>query len=90
MEKVLEEANKAFMHNEHLGYVPTCPSTLSALASVPRQVKMPLMFACPDFKDYLKSARLQARKLELNLQAVHSDILGTSEFKLLVFDASIA
>jgi len=90
MEKVFKEAGKAFMHNDHLGYVLTCPSNLGTGLRAGAMVKVPLISARPDFKDYLKSVKLQARgtagvdsaSTGGTWDISNSDRLGTSEVEL--------
>jgi len=50
-----------FMHNEHLGFILTCPSNLGTGLRAGCMVKVPLFSARADFKDTLKKMRLQAR-----------------------------
>merc|ERR1712032_352972 len=50
-----------FMHNDHLGFILTCPSNLGTGLRAGAMVKVPLFSARADFKDILKKMRLQAR-----------------------------
>ena len=50
-----------FMHNDHLGYILTCPSNLGTGLRAGTMVKLPLFSARKDFKDILKKMKLQAR-----------------------------
>ncbi|CAD7973027.1 unnamed protein product [Amoebophrya sp. A120] len=50
-----------FMHNDHLGFILTCPSNLGTGLRAGAMVKVPLFSARPDFKDILKKMKLQAR-----------------------------
>jgi creatine kinase len=50
-----------FMHNDHLGFILTCPSNLGTGLRAGAMVKVPLFSARSDFKDTLKKMRLQAR-----------------------------
>merc|ERR1719266_2728306 len=63
--KAIQESLKAdgydFMHNDHLGFILTCPSNLGTGLRAGAMVKLPLLSARPDFKDTLKKMRLQAR-----------------------------
>jgi len=59
--KVLKEAGYDFMHNDHLGYVLTCPSNLGTGLRAGAMVKVPLVSARPDFKDVCARMKLQAR-----------------------------
>jgi creatine kinase len=58
---VLKAEGYDFMHNEHLGYILTCPSNLGTGLRAGAMVQVPLFSARPDFKDTLKKMRLQAR-----------------------------
>jgi len=49
------------MHNDHLGYILTCPSNLGTGLRAGAMVKVPLFSKRADFKDILKKMRLQAR-----------------------------
>merc|ERR1712093_844153 len=55
------ENGSAFMHNEHLGYILTCPSNLGTGLRAGAMVKVPLLSARSDFKNILKKMKLQAR-----------------------------
>merc|ERR1712226_786383 len=63
--KAIQESLKAdgydFMHNDHLGFILTCPSNLGTGLRAGAMVKVPLFSARADFKDILKKMRLQAR-----------------------------
>lgn len=61
VQKCLKEEGYDFMHNDHLGYILTCPSNLGTGLRAGAMVKVPLFSARPDFKDILKKMRLQAR-----------------------------
>merc|ERR1719335_591885 len=61
IQKVLKEQGYDFMHNDHLGYILTCPSNLGTGLRAGCMVKVPLFSARTDFKDILKKMRLQAR-----------------------------
>merc|ERR1719382_2184646 len=61
IQKVLKAEGYDFMHNDHLGYILTCPSNLGTGLRAGAMVKLPLFSARPDFKDVLKKMRLQAR-----------------------------
>merc|ERR1711862_1069300 len=50
-----------FMHNDHLGYILTCPSNLGTGLRAGAMVKVPKFSSREDFKDILKSVKLQAR-----------------------------
>merc|ERR1712050_686320 len=61
MEKCIKEEGYAFMHNDHLGNILTCPSNLGTGLRAGAMVKVPLVSARKDFKAILKSVKLQAR-----------------------------
>merc|ERR1719440_1912814 len=61
IQSVLKNEGYDFMHNEHLGYILTCPSNLGTGLRAGAMVKVPKLSARPDFKDTLKKMRLQAR-----------------------------
>jgi len=61
IQKSLKEDGYDFMHNDHLGFILTCPSNLGTGLRAGAMVKVPLFSARPDFKDILKKMRLQAR-----------------------------
>ena len=49
------------MHNEHLGYILTCPSNLGTGLRAGAMVKVPLVSAREDFKQICGRMGLQAR-----------------------------
>merc|ERR1712226_1360107 len=57
----LEGDGYGIMHNDHLGFILTCPSNLGTGLRAGAMVKVPLFSARPDFKDIMKKMRLQAR-----------------------------
>ncbi|EER07099.1 Creatine kinase B-type, putative, partial [Perkinsus marinus ATCC 50983] len=61
VQEVVKQEGYDFMHNDHLGYVLTCPSNLGTGLRASVMVKVPLLSARPDFKDISKSLHLQAR-----------------------------
>jgi creatine kinase len=61
IQKSLKADGYDFMHNDHLGFILTCPSNLGTGLRAGAMVKLPLLSARPDFKDTLKKMRLQAR-----------------------------
>jgi creatine kinase len=61
IQKSLKEDGYDFMHNDHLGFILTCPSNLGTGLRAGAMVQVPLFSARPDFKDVLKKMRLQAR-----------------------------
>jgi len=60
-EKVLKGEGYGFMHNDHLGYILTCPSNLGTGLRAGAMVKLPLLSARPDFRDMCSGMGLQAR-----------------------------
>jgi len=90
IEKVLSANGYEFMHNDHLGYILTCPSNLGTGLRAGSMVKLPLLSARPDFKDTLKKMKLQARgtagvdsaSTGGTWDISNSDRLGTSEVDL--------
>lgn len=60
-EKVLKAEGYGFMHNDHLGYILTCPSNLGTGLRAGAMVKLPLLSSRKDFKNLMKSMGLQAR-----------------------------
>lgn len=56
-----EQQGRDFMHNDHLGYILTCPSNLGTGLRAGCMVKVPLVSAREDFKKVLGKMGLQAR-----------------------------
>jgi len=61
IQKVLKENGHDFMHNEHLGWVLTCPSNLGTGLRAGCMVKVPKFSSRSDFKAVLAKMGLQAR-----------------------------
>jgi len=61
IQEVLQAEGKEFMHNDHLGWILTCPSNLGTGLRAGAMVKVPLFSARGDFKAILKKMGLQAR-----------------------------
>jgi len=61
IQKVLKEQGHDFMHNEHLGWVLTCPSNLGTGLRAGCMVKVPLFSARADFKEVCGKMGLQTR-----------------------------
>merc|ERR1719152_485265 len=61
VQKVLKAEGYDFMHNDHLGYILTCPSNLGTGLRAGAMAKLPLVSARPDFKNMCKKMGLQAR-----------------------------
>merc|ERR1719213_857247 len=61
VEKVLKAEGSGFMHNDHLGWVLTCPSNLGTGLRAGTMVMLPKVSAREDFKKFLGKMGLQAR-----------------------------
>jgi len=61
VQESLEGDGYGIMHNDHLGFILTCPSNLGTGLRAGCMVTVPLFSARADFKDILKKMRLQAR-----------------------------
>jgi len=61
VQKTLKAEGKDFMHNDHLGYILTCPSNLGTGLRAGAMVNLPLLSKRKDFKDLCKKLGLQAR-----------------------------
>eukprot|EP00452_MALV-II_sp_L67-6_P000299 gene299-117_t len=61
IKEILQEQGKDFMHNDHLGFILTCPSNLGTGLRAGCMVKVPLFSAREDFKSILGKMGLQAR-----------------------------
>merc|ERR1712139_295006 len=61
VQKVLKAAGSDFMHNDHLGWVLTCPSNLGTGLRAGTMVTLPKMSAREDWKALLGKMGLQAR-----------------------------
>merc|ERR1712098_301118 len=61
VQAVLKSEGYDFMHNDHLGWVLTCPSNLGTGLRAGTMVKLPLFSARDDFKAILGKMGLQAR-----------------------------
>jgi len=61
IQEVLKKEGYDFMHNDHLGWVLTCPSNLGTGLRAGAMVKVPLVSGRADFKDTLAKMGLQAR-----------------------------
>jgi len=61
IQKVLKEQGHDFMHNDHLGWVLTCPSNLGTGLRAGCMVKIPLFSARPDFREITGKMGLQCR-----------------------------
>ena len=58
---IKKNKGKQFMHNDHLGYVLTCPSNLGTGLRAGVHVKLPKVSQDKRFDDILKKLRLQKR-----------------------------
>ncbi|XP_005991657.1 creatine kinase, muscle b [Latimeria chalumnae] len=87
IEEIFKGKGKAFMWNEHLGYVLTCPSNLGTGLRGGVHVKLPLLSKHEKFGEVLKRMRLQKRGAGgVDTEAVggvfdisNADRLGSSE-----------
>jgi len=61
VQKVLKMNGYDFMHNDHLGWVLTCPSNLGTGMRCGTMVRLPNVSARDDWKKLIKSMRLQVR-----------------------------
>ena len=61
VEEVVKAEGYSFMHNDHLGYIRTCPSNLGTGLRASVMIKVPLLSKQPNFKDIMSSMKLQAR-----------------------------
>merc|ERR1711937_213052 len=61
VQKVLKAEGSDFMHNDHLGWVLTCPSNLGTGLRAGTMVKLPKVSARDDWKALLGKMGLQAR-----------------------------
>nr|XP_043898297.1 creatine kinase, testis isozyme [Solea senegalensis] len=90
IESLFKEKGQAFMWNEHLGYVLTCPSNLGTGLRAGVHVKLPNMSKNDKFDEVLKRMRLQKRGTGgVDTDAVggvfdisNADRLGFSEVEL--------
>jgi creatine kinase len=90
------EKGYSFMHNDHLGYILTCPSNLGTGLRAGVHVKLPKLSAHPKWKSILNALRLQSRgtggvdtaSTGGTWDISNSDRLGKSEVQLvqLMFD----
>jgi len=61
VEGVLKEKGYEFMHNDHLGYILTCPSNLGTGLRAGAMIKLPLLSKRHDFKAFAGKMGLQVR-----------------------------
>merc|ERR1711966_220478 len=61
VQKVLKAEGSDFMHNDHLGWVLTCPSNLGTGLRAGTMVMLPKLSAREDFKALMNGMKLQAR-----------------------------
>jgi len=59
--KVLKDNGSDFMHNDHLGWVLTCPSNLGTGLRAGTMVMLPKLSARPDWKQFCAAMGLQTR-----------------------------
>ena len=61
VEEVVKAEGYDFMHNDHLGYILTCPSNLGTGLRASIMVKVPLLSQREEFQSILENMKLQAR-----------------------------
>ena len=61
VQEAVKEQGCDFMHNDHLGYILTCPSNLGTGLRASVMMKLPLLSLRPDFKTICQKLRLQLR-----------------------------
>merc|ERR1712100_502961 len=61
VQKVLKANGSDFMHNDHLGWVLTCPSNLGTGLRAGTMVMLPKVSSRPDFKKLIGAMGLQVR-----------------------------
>merc|ERR1719484_143946 len=61
VEETVTKEGYGFMHNDHLGWILTCPSNLGTGLRAGTMVMLPLVSARDDFKKLLGTMGLQAR-----------------------------
>jgi len=61
VKKVLQKEGKDFMHNDHLGWVLTCPSNLGTGLRAGTMITVPKISGREDFKKLMGAMGLQAR-----------------------------
>jgi creatine kinase len=61
VQKVLKQEGYDFMHNDHHGFVLTCPSNLGTGLRAGTMVNLPKLSARPDWKKLMGAMKLQAR-----------------------------
>merc|ERR1719197_1042647 len=61
VQKVLKSEGYDFMHNDHLGFILTCPSNLGTGLRCGCMAKLPNVSGRKDWKDLLDKMKLQAR-----------------------------
>lgn len=78
-----------FMHNEHLGYVTSCPSNLGTGLSISVTIEIPLLAAEPWWRDWVVEQRLKVRSASKDglwlpglFEVSNRDVLGMSEVAL--------
>merc|ERR1719476_1107834 len=82
IQKVLKKEGYDFMHNDHLGWVLTCPSNLGTGLRAGAMVKVPHVSGRADFKQTMAKMGLQARGTGGTWDISNADRLGKSETQL--------
>merc|ERR1711862_429374 len=98
IQKVLKEQGHDFMHNEHLGWVLTCPSNLGTGLRAGCMVKVPLFSARADFKEVCAKMGLQTRgtagvdsaSTGGTWDISNADRIGKSEVQLVISSSKVS
>jgi len=72
VEASVKDAGREFMHNDHLGYIGTCPSNLGTGLRASVMIKLPYFCEHPRWKEALNKLGLQAR----GSSGEHSKVVG--------------
>jgi len=84
MEEELKKLGFEYMHNDHLGYLSSCPSNLGTAMQAGAQIKIPLLSKHEKFGEILSNLRLQKSGTSEDgvVDVSNSDRLGFSELQL--------
>jgi creatine kinase len=88
LKEALQVAEWEFMHNDHLGFITTCPSNLGTAMRVQVTVRVPLLSAHKDFKSICSQLSLSVRRKtgtgdEVLWEVMNSARLGISEVDIM-------
>ncbi|EGD75158.1 arginine kinase [Salpingoeca rosetta] len=72
IEKQVKAAGREFAHNDHLGYIHSCPTNCGTGMRASVHVKIPNVGKHPDFKQWCEKLRLQPR----GIHGEHSESTG--------------